>query len=373
MNKYLLPIWDESIGIICGTFIENPAFCNQNSLCGRCLQYYTHMKTVPPGFYTCPHGLSTFVYESNGEKIIFTGFRERNTYRKGERNILDKKTGEISYNPILSSEQICNLVKFTIDDIKAHQKLAETVKIVDDTLHEIRTLNATIKSKCDILLNCLPQDDSMASDEYMLNTIAPYIRNISTTSYMIHSRFMLYDFFRNPGGQSLGGTFIGGVYKKFDKLRMILSGYEKRYVNFKFIGFSKLCYPLHSSFEILIFLILENAIKYSPDNESVKVYFSETINAHCNKLIITIKSDGPYCSPRELTTIMCRGIRGKNAEKVASAGSGIGLYLSKMLADLHKISIEVDSVETRKIGQVPYGDFSVKLTFDETLLCEPDY
>ncbi len=373
MKKYLLPAWDMEDGISSGTFIDNPQFCNRNYHCGKCAEHYKRMKMVPAGFYTCPYGLSTLVREIEGSKFIFTGFRERNTYRKkGVLSIPVQDTKSI-YNPILPAEQINKLVEASIQNESSQTKVTDILSFADDTMHELRALNSAIKSKCDIIWNTCPQNSNSGETDDLLIEILQYVKNIHSSSYMIQSRFMLYDYFRNPSGQSFGDSFIGGIYKKFDKLRMILHGYGGKYLKFQFIGSSKLCYPLHSSFEILVFSILENAIKYSPVSGDIRVRFQEIINAHCNKLTVFIESEGPYCEPEELSKVFSRGIRGKNATKIRVSGTGIGLYLSKTLADLHKISLEATSTKTKEINGVLYGIFCVKMIFDETLLSEPNF
>lgn len=373
MNKQLLPMWDKATGIIDGTFIEQLDFCAQNSLCGKCLNHYTQMQNAKSGFYVCPYGLSTLVYEQNGLKVIFTGFRERETYRKKGIQSKNDQTGKIHYNPILPAEQILHLAQASVQNELNQKAITEIVDFSDDTMHEIRALNSTVKSKCDIIWTILPQNENELAQNELLEGVVKYIRNIHSSAYMIQSRFMLYDYFRNPDGQSFGDTFTGGVYKKFDKIRMILSGHSKKQVKFHFVGSSKLCYPLHSSFEILVFSLMENAIKYSPDNREIRVVFREVINAHSNKLSVIIESTGPYCTPEELSNIFLRGVRGKYAQRSTAAGTGIGLFLSKTLSDLHKISLEADSSSTEKINGIPYGIFSVKMLFDEALLSEPEF
>lgn len=366
-------MWDKAAGIIGGTFIEQPDFCVQNSLCGKCLNHYIQLQDAKTGFYVCPYGLSTLIYEQNGFKVIFTGFRERETYRKKGIESKQGQTGKKHYNPILPAEQILSLAYASFQNELSQKATTEIVNFSDDIMHEIRALNSTIKSKCDIIWTILPQAGNELTQNELLESVVKYIRNIHSSAYMIQSRFMLYDYFRNPDGQSFGDTFTGGVYKKFDKIRMILSGYSKKQVKFHFVGTSRLCYPLHSSFEILVFSVMENAIKYSPDNCEIRVIFREVINAHSNKLSVIIESTGPYCEPEELSNIFLRGVRGKYAKESDTTGTGIGLFLSKTLSDLHNISLEAESSPTGQIDGVPYGTFSVKMLFDETLLSEPEF
>lgn len=63
-----------------------------------------------------------------------------------------------------------------------------------------------------------------------------------------------------------------------------------------------------------------------------------------------------------------KGFRGKEAKKVSSDGSGVGLYFVKLICDLHDVRISVSSNRDRltTIDGITFAPFQVKLEFHHT-------
>lgn len=100
--------------------------------------------------------------------------------------------------------------------------------------------------------------------------------------------------------------------------------------------------------------IMENAVKYSSANSTIKIMAEKENNTIC----LSIISHGPPIDPKDSEQIFERGYRGKDAIKKVPAGTGFGLYLVKRIMDLHggKVSFE------------PQGNISkFKLIFPEEL------
>jgi len=117
-------------------------------------------------------------------------------------------------------------------------------------------------------------------------------------------------------------------------------------------------YNAYSTFEYIPFLLLENAVKYSPPGNAVNVFFEQDRN----KLEDRVNSTGPFCD--DTSIVFEKGHRGEGAKKV-SDGSGLGLYFVKTLCDIHSIDISVSSSksDSLEVNNVPYGNFIVSLTF----------
>lgn len=75
---------------------------------------------------------------------------------------------------------------------------------------------------------------------------------------------------------------------------------------------------------------IDNAIKYSPDNERIVVSFCD----NSDYLLFKVCSLGPKIENDERKAIFEFSKRGTNAEKIAS-GSGLGLYLCNLVAKEH--------------------------------------
>lgn len=99
---------------------------------------------------------------------------------------------------------------------------------------------------------------------------------------------------------------------------------KEKFISFTF-DFNKL--------EIIVFNILSNAFKFTPNNESVTLTVSRTENQHC---IISIQDSGMGIPPNELELIFDRFYRGKETNATNISGTGIGLSFVKELIELHE-------------------------------------
>jgi len=92
--------------------------------------------------------------------------------------------------------------------------------------------------------------------------------------------------------------------------------------------------------------VLNNAMKYTPDNGSITVHTGEVkaIDSplHCPSLKITVTNTGPGIPRNELNAIFERYKRSKNIKGIE--GSGLGLYVLKHIIEAHKGTVTVDSI-----------------------------
>lgn len=85
--------------------------------------------------------------------------------------------------------------------------------------------------------------------------------------------------------------------------------------------------------------ILENAVKYSPNNTKVFV----TSEDKTNETIIQFKDEGMGISKTDLPLIFDRYFRTKSAKTTSVKSSGLGLYLAREFTKLHNGRIDAKS------------------------------
>ena len=85
--------------------------------------------------------------------------------------------------------------------------------------------------------------------------------------------------------------------------------------------------------------ILDNAIKYSPENTVITLSTQETENF----VEITIEDQGIGIPSSEMQNLFSRFYRVKNDTTSRVKGTGLGLYLSRYFIEAHKGNIEVES------------------------------
>lgn len=85
--------------------------------------------------------------------------------------------------------------------------------------------------------------------------------------------------------------------------------------------------------------LVENAIKYSPEDTSIRVLSNE----QDGKVVIQVIDQGQGIPQDELNNIFMKFFRSKNAKSSPIKGSGLGLYLAKYFTELHHGKIFVES------------------------------
>jgi signal transduction histidine kinase len=88
----------------------------------------------------------------------------------------------------------------------------------------------------------------------------------------------------------------------------------------------------------LIFTLLENAIKYSPEKTQVSVRLKETAET----LILEVHDQGDGIAPEDLPNVFERFVRSPK-QTLKTGGAGLGLAIAKRITEIHRGTIEVNS------------------------------
>lgn len=94
--------------------------------------------------------------------------------------------------------------------------------------------------------------------------------------------------------------------------------------------------------------ILDNDVKYSDSHTTITIRLIRLPSF----LKIEIEDQGPGISREERIRIFKRFYRGEQAAKQQKAGSGVGLYLTKKIVDMHGGTIRVAAPKGKKQGSV---------------------
>lgn len=98
-----------------------------------------------------------------------------------------------------------------------------------------------------------------------------------------------------------------------------------------------------SALQLVVRNLVENALKYSPDERDVRL----TVEAGWNRARIAVSDRGIGIRGDDLGVLFTRFGRIVNAENSHIFGSGLGLYLSRGIARMHDGEITADSAEGR--------------------------
>jgi two-component system, OmpR family, sensor kinase len=85
--------------------------------------------------------------------------------------------------------------------------------------------------------------------------------------------------------------------------------------------------------------LLSNALKYSPDGGLIDI----TATVEGDEIFVAVRDEGIGIPQKDLANVFGRYNRGSNVSGIV--GTGVGLYLVKIVVELHKGRVTVDSVE----------------------------
>jgi signal transduction histidine kinase len=119
-------------------------------------------------------------------------------------------------------------------------------------------------------------------------------------------------------------------------------GFNARSKNISILTDFEPLFPIRMDSELIskvLSNLIDNAIKYSPENTEVFI----TTRESGNRIAITIRDEGPGIPESEIPNLFSRFYRVKNDNTYRVKGTGLGLYLSKYFIEAHQGSIELAS------------------------------
>ncbi|MGQ1909001.1 hybrid sensor histidine kinase/response regulator transcription factor [Marinifilum sp. RC60d5] len=143
--------------------------------------------------------------------------------------------------------------------------------------------------------------------------------------------------------------FVDNIYQSFKPWA------EQKNININFEASDKeqLMYFDPEKIEKVIYNLLSNAFKFTPKNGSINLEIEDSENN--NFITIYVSDTGIGIDPKEQEHIFERYYQSESKDKQSFGGTGIGLALCKGLVDMHKGTIEVNSVKGKGTS------FAVKL------------
>ncbi len=86
--------------------------------------------------------------------------------------------------------------------------------------------------------------------------------------------------------------------------------------------------------------LFRNAVKYSAEGSAIEV----TLEANADTFRVDVTDHGIGITPDDLPRLFGRFVRGSNARRAKIAGTGIGLFIVRMIVEHHGGSVDVKSV-----------------------------
>lgn len=228
------------------------------------------------------------------------------------------------------------ILKKIVEDRKVYD-LEEYLptKFVSQNLHELRNLNSKIVSRVDAILNA----ESDAEWETTFDNADENIKKIYVAARL--TRFILDNFklcspnYLEEWDIKDGSTFV--VHRSVSKIvKIYQNDFKKKKSNMTLNGQSYCQLEgKKEAFEIILMLLIENAIKYSNDIASLPPQVE--IKEGNRDLKIIIQSYGKLIPDEDVPNIFNRGYRSSIHSN--QDGSGMGLYNAKKLLEKYNATI----------------------------------
>jgi signal transduction histidine kinase len=345
-----------------GNAFPTPVFCKR-TFNHKCIAHYRQI-LANGQTDTCPYGFGTDVMIIGKKRIVVTALSVSGISNK---KLVSNKYSSKDVSVHLTREQYEAIKNKVIGDLKSLYEFAEkkeevetrggviseNQELLDTTFHELRKLNTQLKRQAELL--------SQEIEGYNpdTNKVQYLVLNIYSTSRLISIRLNSYDFLLNPELNAETIKKPTRVFKKIEKVMHCLRlASDEKGVRINLKGTCHRTTSANDLFELLPFILLENALKYSPRNDDVEVKIVDTKD---DEIHVKITSRGPRPNEDELDKLFEKGFRSKRVEGIES-GSGFGLFLAQAICELNSISIEIKVGDQRTyINQIAYSDFIVVL------------
>ncbi|MFP1980685.1 sensor histidine kinase [Lonsdalea quercina] len=233
------------------------------------------------------------------------------------------------------------------------RKNEKLLSLIVSTMHEVRLFSSVLSNEAYNL-----QKIDLPSEEQVKGSA----ETIFYTSGMLFARLGYTDLEINPAVTQKQAKVSSGFYKKFDKARyLLLKKANEKNIRINFLGTSHMEFDAIPAFDLVPFVLLQNAVKYTPSGYSVDISFEERNNSY---LEVRIRNYGPHVSDEEIPFLFEKGKRGNSVSNVE--GEGEGLYLAKRICDFHfiKLRVELGDRLRHQINGVNYRLFTIIMDFE---------
>lgn len=335
MKTYLKNII-KKISPVPGIFLDGEEFdgiivkrCKQ---CQTCIDRVCMQSSIER--FICPYGFKRINFNYDDERIIFLGFITHNSKNKLNNQLKNKKS-----TIFLSDENIESWISNLTHVINLINQ--ETIKYLE-TLHDITpTINQIIRHAEILVQSTIGKNFNEKFDNCNED-----LKSLYKSAEILSKNLQFMSFIANPQSISYGNKHSTDIYKLLDKFTRTFSAIaERKRIHIKLIKDTNNVInkpKVNVAFGILIFVLLENAIKYSQQNQDIVIKIKDIEKGG---IYVDIISYGPIVPEQYQKRIFEKEFRyiPQKEEEDKIPGHGLGLYIGEEIAKAHNFNIEYKS------------------------------
>jgi signal transduction histidine kinase len=325
-----------------GLLFDQPNYRNLND------SFWENIDAV--GWHTCRAGFAVLVKPLPGDSsrlLVLHGLKVKPFWKQrggtsGVSIVLDATRVESYVDQFL--RELARLATNIDQEIDSRTRALST-----ENVHEIRSMNTSLYHAGFELQEQLLYDKQKLA----------LAKNVVALSELVSARIELADLATTSLEEHIVQfTAPIPVYKKFDKIVKCYIAYAaKREITITIDGDSRSQTRGIEQFEMIPLIVIDNAVKYSPNKSSIDI----SIKEHEKYVEVSVTSLGPKIEPHEKNSIFDREVRGVHALKSGQGGSGIGLYFARRLLDSIGAAISI-AQESQPVTMGPIQGKSFYLT-----------
>jgi|GEM_PF-3844013 len=314
-----------------GTLVPTPSRCKKVFPLGKCQVHYESLaKTDSAALQPCPYGFSTKKIQIDNQSMAMTSLipvsRNMPLDSKSKRLLKDAPASGISQQNI---ELVASRLVETAHRVSL--LINESDSSHTDALHEVRSLNQTVKVVIERIELALKDKRSALQIETLLHDVV----RAGKASELMSFHMDVLDMLANPALMQIApGRSRGFVLHQIIKKMFVIykAKADEKKVGLELSGNSFATIKADDRvFYIIPSVFIDNAIKYSEKGDRVEIRVFEGALDNLPSVGFEVISRGPKSTLTEESRLFKQRGRGKAASTVAG-GSGVGLYLAGLIA-----------------------------------------
>ncbi len=306
-------------------------------------------------FTTCYRGLTVSVLQISDRRVVVNGILLPEHAAELSRKQKHRLASQVVRKEALVEWRERAMAAATAVQAAGDSRVEDTLGM----LHDVQTVVSSLLRNAEDFV----QQQPGASFDAKLETLSPAAVSVVKSVQLLQARMLLLPLLTNPDAARYGQRHPTPVYRLVDRIVRIMKLVATRgHISLHLVGSSFNTPDAFDSFETIPLVLIDNAIKYSRQNQSVEV----TVTDVPRGVSVGVSSFSPLIPEHQRQHLFDRGFRGDNAAAVASHGSGLGLYLAQLVAEAHgtRIVHSCDGGGGMTIGGVAYcnNTFSLRIT-----------
>jgi len=294
----------------------------------------------------CPRGLSVFSVPTSTKPLILPGLVEPHLNQK----ITGHRRKQLKAHRVHMREVETWFGNSKTLEAALKRKIKETVDYWFSALHSIKIAMNLVMRNAEAVINDLPGE----TFDDKVDRAKSHLKSLFHSSSLLSKRMNMADYVSNPKAAKHGVKRATCIYEIFDRMyKLFIEEASEKDVSIYIEGRSENKPFVYPSFETLALILLDNAVKYSQESSQIKIVVSDENGG----VKVRVSSYGPLIPSEVRDSIFNKGFRIAAATEMFASGSGLGLYIARIIANANGFDIHCTSEKVQSLYLIATNSF----------------